>query len=183
MTFVELKPMLRTWNIRETILFYTDVLGFTCQEYIENCGWAHLHRDGIALMLSRPNEHEGDTAPCFTGSIYITCDDADALWVAVRDRVKVCCLIEDFDHGMREFGIYDNKGYLLQVGMPCTPVGLFEIGDDRGREAIQTGECIAKCRLLTRLALKIQVVASTASRDHEHASNADRIRFALASHR
>ncbi|MBU6238028.1 MAG: VOC family protein [Planctomycetes bacterium] len=110
--------MLRTWDIPATISFYTDVLGFTCKTYDEEWGWAHLNRDGIAIMISGPNEHEGDTAPGFTGSLYITCDDVDDLWTSLKDRVRVCYPIEDFDYGMREFGIYDNNGYLLQFGKP-----------------------------------------------------------------
>ncbi len=118
MTFQSLKPMLRTWDIPATIAFYTDVLGFTCNAYDQNWGWAHLARDKVEVMLSAPNEHEGDQAPCFTGSIYITCDDVDELFLAIKDRVKVCYPIEDFDYGMREFGIYDNNGFLLQFGKP-----------------------------------------------------------------
>lgn len=116
MKFLELKPMLRTWDIPATISFYTDVLGFTCKTYDQEWGWALLNRDEIAIMISGPNEHEGDTAPAFTGSLYITCDDVDDLWTSLKDRVRVCYPIDDFDYGMREFGVYDNNGYLLQFG-------------------------------------------------------------------
>jgi hypothetical protein len=34
----------------------------------------------------------------------------------LKDKAKVCCGIEDFDHGVREFAVYDNNGYLLQFG-------------------------------------------------------------------
>ena len=34
----------------------------------------------------------------------------------VKDAVRVCYPIEDFDYGMREFAIFDNNGYLLQFG-------------------------------------------------------------------
>jgi len=118
MTFSQLKPMLRTWDIPATIAFYTDILGFTCKTFDQEWGWAHLIRDGVALMLSGPNDHEGDPAPRFTGSLYITCDDVDSLFSAIKDRVNVSYPIEDFEYGMREFGIYDNNGYLLQFGKP-----------------------------------------------------------------
>lgn len=118
MTFQAVKPMLRTWDIPATIAFYTDVLGFACIEYNPNWGWANLVRDRVELMLSAPNEHEGDREPCFTGSLYILCDEVDGLFSAIQDRVKVCYPVEDFEYGMREFGIYDNNGYLLQFGRP-----------------------------------------------------------------
>lgn len=118
MTFSDLKPMLRTWDIPATIAFYRDILGFTCKTFDQEWGWALLIRDGVALMLSGPNQHEGDQAPSFTGSLYITCDDVDSLYAAVKDRVEISYPIEDFEYGMREFGIYDNNGYLLQFGKP-----------------------------------------------------------------
>jgi hypothetical protein len=71
-------------------------------------------------MVSGPNLHDADTAPCFTGSVYFTCDDVDELWDAVQDRARVCYPIESFAYGMREFGIYDPNGYLLQFGGSIT---------------------------------------------------------------
>ncbi len=120
MAILELKPMLRTWDIPATISFYTDVLGFTCSVYDPEWGFAHLHRDKIAVMISSPNAHEGDTVPKFTGSLYMTCDDVDGLWMSLKDRVRVCYPIEDFEYGMREFAIYDNNGYVLQFGKPAS---------------------------------------------------------------
>lgn len=114
----ELTPMLRTWDMRETIAFYRDILGFTCKTFNEDWGWALLSRDEASVMLSGPNAHEGDQAPRFTGSLYFRCDHVDEFYSAIKDRVKVCYPIEDFDYGMREFGIYDNNGYLLQFGKP-----------------------------------------------------------------
>mgnify|MGYP003335765128 FL=1 len=118
MALREVKPMLRSWDIPGTISFYRDVLGFLCQSYDPNWGWAQLSRDNVTLMLSGPNDHEGDRSPHFTGSLYFTCDDVDDLFAMIKDRVKVCYPIEDFEYGMREFGIYDNNGYLLQFGKP-----------------------------------------------------------------
>ena len=120
MTFSELKPLLRTWDIPGTIAFYCNILGFTCTSFDPDWGWAHLTRDNVTLMLSGPNEHEGDQVPRFTGSLYITCDDVDGLFVSIKDRVKICYPVEDFDYGMREFGCYDNNGYLLQFGKPIS---------------------------------------------------------------
>ena len=118
MTLERLRPMLRTWDMAATITFYTETLGFGCTGASHEDGWAEVERDKVAIMLSGPNEHEGDTSPSFSGSLYITCNDVDELWQRVRDKAKVCYPIEDFDYGMREFGIYDNNGYLLQFGKP-----------------------------------------------------------------
>lgn len=115
-----LTPMLRTWDLRASIAFYTEVLGFQCAALAEDRGWAALQRDQVRIMISGPNEHEGDTAPAFTGSLYINTDEVEQLWEQVRDRARVCYPLEDFEHGMREFAIYDNNGYLLQFGRELT---------------------------------------------------------------
>lgn len=43
-------------------------------------------------------------------------DDVEDAWQRLKDAAHVCYPIDDFDWGMREFGIYDNNGYLLQFG-------------------------------------------------------------------
>jgi uncharacterized glyoxalase superfamily protein PhnB len=111
-----LTPMLRTWDMAASVEFYTTIIGFVCDGYSEE--WASLRRDGVSLMLSGPNYHEGDQKPSFTGSLYFRIDDVEALWELVKDRAKICYPIDTFSYGMREFAIYDNNGYLLQFGQP-----------------------------------------------------------------
>lgn len=108
--------MLWTAELDETILFYTATLGFTIGEKNEEWGWAALYRDGVEIMLAKPNEHTVFEKPVFTGSLYFTADDVDALWCQLKDKVQVCYPPENFEWNMREFGIYDNNGYLLQFG-------------------------------------------------------------------
>jgi len=111
-----LTPMLNTWDIKKSIAFYTEVLGFECEKFSEEHGWASLKRDKVAIMFARPNEHMGHTAPVLTGSLYIKTDDVDSYWKNVKDKTRVCYPIEDFEYGMREFAIFDNNSYLLQFG-------------------------------------------------------------------
>lgn len=114
--FQAIRPMLWTTELKETIAFYVNVLGFTCDEYNEDWGWASLHRDHSELMLAQPNEHTPFEKPMFTGSFYINVDHVDELWEQLKDKSNVCYEIETFAWGMREFAIYDNNGYLLQFG-------------------------------------------------------------------
>lgn len=118
MTLQELRPMLWTRAIQETIAFYTGILGFTLQEYNEEWGWASMELDSVGIMAAIPNEHMPFPGPMFTGSLYINTDDVDYWWYRLKDQVKVCYEINNFDYGMREFAFYDNNGYLLQIGMP-----------------------------------------------------------------
>ena len=123
MQLKSLTPMLRTWDLRASNAFYTEVLGFECESLSEEQGWASLRRDGVAIMLAGPNPHEGDKAPAFTGSLYFHTDDMDGLWQRLKDKARICYPIDNFEYGMREFAIYDNNGYLLQFGqpLPATP--------------------------------------------------------------
>ena len=112
-----LTPMLNTWDLRASIAFYTDILGFECEKLSEG-GWASLKRDGVAIMFASPNQHMGYTAPALTGSLYFKTTDVDGLWQRLKDKTRVCYPIENFEYGMREFAIFDNNGYLLQFGQP-----------------------------------------------------------------
>ncbi len=116
MKLLKVTPMLRTKNLRGTVDFYTDVLGFQCAAFNEEWGWASLQLDDVTVMVASPNAHEPFEAPAFTGSLYFRTDDVDALWGRLKDRAKVCYPVEDFEYGMREFAVYDDNGYLLQFG-------------------------------------------------------------------
>jgi len=109
-------PMLRTWKLKESLDFYKNVLGFEIDATNEGAGWAALHRDDVCLMLSEPNPHEGDKYPRFTGSLYFNVEDVEAVWQQVKSKAAISYPPETFFYGMREFGIYDNNGYLLQFG-------------------------------------------------------------------
>lgn len=108
--------MLWTEDLKGTIEFYVDVLGFTCGEFNEDWGWAALSVDDVAIMLAKPNEHTKYAKIGFTGSFYFNTDDVDALWSKLKDKATVAYGIENFEYGMREFAVLDNNGYLLQFG-------------------------------------------------------------------
>lgn len=111
-----LTPILYTEDLRGTIDFYTNVLGFACKSFVEDWGWASLCRDEVAIMLALPNAHVPFERPIFTGSFYFKTDAVDALWQSLQNQTRVCYPLEDFEYGMREFAIYDNNGYVLQFG-------------------------------------------------------------------
>jgi len=97
-------------------MLYTELLGFTCDAQNEDENWATLSKDEVKLMLAKPNEHIDFTEPIFSGSFYIKTTQVDALWQLVKDKVEICYPIDNFGWNMREFGIYDNNGYVLQFG-------------------------------------------------------------------
>ena len=120
MRVTELRPMLSTEDLKGTVDFYVNTLGFTCNAYREDWGWTSLSIDDGGIMFTRPNEHVPyDKIGC-TGSFYFNTDDVDAWRENLKDKATICYELENFEHGMREFGIYDNNRYLLQFGQEIT---------------------------------------------------------------
>jgi len=119
MTLLNLSPILWVRELEQTIDFYRDVLGFECVNQLE--GWACLKNDEVELMLSLPNAHEPVDRIHFSGSFYFRSDNVDQLWQQLKDKATVVYPIENFDYGMREFGIRDNNGYILQFGQELEP--------------------------------------------------------------
>ena len=119
MTLKTLAPILTTSNMRRSVRFYVDVLGFTCG--MQTPGYSNLYRDAVRIMLAAPNEHGEWKGASFTGQLYIgleTAEEVDALWREVKDRVDVIYAVDDFEYGAREFGIRDDNGYHLAFGAP-----------------------------------------------------------------
>ena len=111
-----LAPILTTDKLDETIDFYTKILGFKCVGHDKETGWASVSRDKVLIMFSAPNAHIAFDKPEFTGSLYMYSDDVVAEWEKINKNVSVCYPLEVFDYGMKEFGFYDNNGYLLKYG-------------------------------------------------------------------
>ncbi|MEO1052756.1 MAG: VOC family protein [Bacteroidota bacterium] len=112
----KLTPMLWTENIDETLRFYSKYLGFHCTDRNDDWGWALLNNGEIELMVTLPNTHKAYDQLQFTGSFYFYIEDVEQLWKWLESRVKIAYPMESFDWGMKEFGIYDNNGYMLQFG-------------------------------------------------------------------
>ena len=111
-----LTPIIYTKDVQGTIDFYVKKLGFLCLAQAPEFGWAKVGLNDAEIMISRPNGHIPFDNSVFTGSFYIYTGNADELWEKIKDEVKVCYPIDNFEYGLREFGIYDNNGYLLQFG-------------------------------------------------------------------
>jgi len=117
MAFQSLAPILTADDMDRSVRFYVDVLGFTCG--LQTPGYSNLYRDNVRIMLGAPNAHGPWAGPRFTGQLYIHLDapdEVDALWSKIKDRVEVAYAPEDFDYGMREFGVRDDNGYGLEFG-------------------------------------------------------------------
>jgi len=111
--------MLEAENLKETVEFYTTLLGFKCVSTYPNTGeacWACVVKDAVELMFTSRNAHSTIEKTTMTGSLYFYPDDVNTLWEELKDKVIVEYPIENFDYGMREFAVRDCNGYLLQFG-------------------------------------------------------------------
>ena len=117
----DMNPRLTTEDIQGTIAYYTELLDFECDSHDEERGWVSVSREGINITFSVPDSQDSHSQGSqenshFTGSVYIYADDVDSIWERIKGRVKICYPLESFSYGKREFGIYDNNGYLLKFG-------------------------------------------------------------------
>ncbi len=112
----KLVPTLYTEDLEATIDFYVNTLGFTCRSHRPDWGWALLQMDQVEIMLSLPNDHLLFDKPVFTGSFYCYTEQVEELWEKWKDKTTIAYPLETFDHGMKEFALYDNNGYMLQFG-------------------------------------------------------------------
>ncbi len=125
MKLQKLSPILWTKNLKETISFYENVLGFKGISNFSN--FVSLSRESIEIMFVVPqdepeeckdpnNEQEFFPKPVLTGSIFIVTDQVDELWELVKDKVTIKSSIDNREYLMRDFSILDNNGYELVFG-------------------------------------------------------------------
>ncbi len=118
MRLTNLRPMLETEDLKQTIKFYTELLGFKCQGLYPEADpcWASLVKDNIEIMFTSRNAHSAIEKPTMTGSLYLNPDNVNEAWEQLKDKVTIEYPIENFGYGMREFAIRDCNGYLIQFG-------------------------------------------------------------------
>jgi catechol 2,3-dioxygenase-like lactoylglutathione lyase family enzyme len=120
-----LSPILWTKDLEQTITFYETNLGFRKQTHYPD--FASMLKDNVEIMFVLPTEEPKDCKdpenkeeffpkPLLTGSMYITTQNVDELWNAVKDKVKIISAIANREYMMRDFSIADNNGYELVFG-------------------------------------------------------------------
>jgi catechol 2,3-dioxygenase-like lactoylglutathione lyase family enzyme len=114
MQFKRITPRLPVADLRRTVEFYTQTLGF-----VENLLWPAeeptfciLDRGDLSLsfftLASRPD------AKAIGGcDLYIEAEDVTGIHEALREKVKVEWGPEVYFYGCREFAVRDPDGYLL----------------------------------------------------------------------
>jgi lactoylglutathione lyase len=116
-------PCLLVSDMRETLDFYINSLGFTQTGYypiVSDPEWTEVRRDGVALHFYAESPHGTRYAPICSGIFYFYPESVVALADELRDKVQFAWPLHVTDAGMREFRIRDPNGYVLAFVEPAT---------------------------------------------------------------
>jgi hypothetical protein len=102
-------PVLPALNIKATIMFYKDVLGFTGFDY---GSYAIIKKGGVELYF----ELTTDRKLCESASCYIKVTDVQCLYaeMAAKSIIFPQNKLLDLPGGKKEFTLKDNNGILLR---------------------------------------------------------------------
>ena len=109
-----------------SVAFYTEVLGFRLADRNAEMTFAHVQRDGTALMLLDLADAKAIQATAQYLSAYVFVDGIARLWAELEPRLaqlpanRVTPLFAKPD-GRREFHVRDPDGFLLFFGEAAAP--------------------------------------------------------------
>ncbi|MBE9916629.1 bleomycin resistance family protein [Paenibacillus donghaensis] len=115
---------LKVNNVKETLAFYKDVLGFevivTVPEYEQPVlNWGMVKNGGAELMFQEKENLEEEypvlkndsDARCLT--LFIKVNDLEGLFAKIKDKAQVIKSIHKTLYDKKEFAIVDNNGFVL----------------------------------------------------------------------
>ncbi len=112
-------------NVKETIAFYENVLGFQKVLSVPDDGevlnFAILAKDKISIMLQEqqnlieeyPTLSTDEIKPTFT--LFITVSDISALYNELKDKAQMAKDLHKTFYGKDEFAVFDNNGNILTI--------------------------------------------------------------------
>jgi uncharacterized glyoxalase superfamily protein PhnB len=114
-------PMLKTKDLPATIDFYTETLGFSIANEMDddngNPTWCCLESGGATLMFYSADSLDAPPGPpAMTGVLYFNPADVRAAWEDLKDVAVVEWELQEMSYGMLEFAIRDCNGYILSFG-------------------------------------------------------------------
>lgn len=115
-----LSPLLAVRNMKETIGFYKDTLGFKMGMAFpdaDNPEYADLSKDGMVLMFIPAKDHGIGSGEKLGIGVYLYMEidgDIDEYYAELKGKgVKIVTDIQDQPYGVRDFSIEDVNGYKL----------------------------------------------------------------------
>jgi catechol 2,3-dioxygenase-like lactoylglutathione lyase family enzyme len=114
---IEVKDIVPTFfvpDLRRSVEWYRDVLGFTV---------AFLHDEYAGVELGRARIHLAQHRPPLRGAAYLRLQSGvDEYVAAIEARgQRLTAALKDHDYGMREATVRDPDGNDLYIGQPVAP--------------------------------------------------------------
>lgn len=119
-------------DIKETIKYYQENFNFKVQMLVDesktifdtqikeelNYVWAMIQKDNISIMLQSVESLKEDVGVFFDNigaslTLYIDVENADELYLKIKDKVNIYKEITTTWYGQKEFYIKDINGYIL----------------------------------------------------------------------
>lgn len=113
----ELTPLLIVAEMKRSLAFYRDRLGFQITQEWSPDGkldWCRLERDGVSLMLQQACDEVGPAAGRGRGvHFYFSCADADAEYARLRSLGLNVSPPQVAFYGMNQLVLTDSDAYEL----------------------------------------------------------------------
>ena len=112
-------------NVKETITFYEETLGFqkilSVPTQGEKLDFAIMNKDKISIMFQEqenlveeyPTLKTGEIIPTFT--LFVTVKDVLQVYEELKGKVKMAKELHKTFYGKDEFAIFDNNGTILTI--------------------------------------------------------------------
>lgn len=115
MKAISVTPVVHVSDIKNAIIYYTDVLGFAVDfEYGDYIG---LTYGDICIHLSGP-ANDGAKKPAGTAHFCFYCDDVNGYFDEITQKGAIIDFpIGDRMYGLRDFAVNDEDGNTLVFGM------------------------------------------------------------------
>lgn len=123
--YKEITPNIMVENVKDTIAFYKNYLGFevvlTVPEKSETLDFAIVKKDEISIMFEArtslckeyPTLNSNEIKPSFT--LFIVVSNVEELYNSLKDKVKIAKEIHQTFYGRLEFAIFDNNNNILTI--------------------------------------------------------------------
>ena len=115
-----LSPLLAVSNIKNTIEFYKNVLGFKIGMVVpdaDNPEYADLSKDGMVLMFIPAKDHSIGSGEKLGIGVYLYMEidgNIDEYYAELKNKgVNIVVDIKDEPFGVRDFTVKDIDGYQL----------------------------------------------------------------------
>jgi len=115
-----LTPNLKVENVKNTMTFYQEILGFNIIMTLpkENPAWALLQNNNITIMFQQKKNFEEEYPQLknpIGGSLsfFIKITQLDNFYNQIKNKVKIIKTPHITPYNMKEFAMEDCNGYLL----------------------------------------------------------------------